>query len=83
MDKRKVQIADEVPTIVVDSSSRDDLPFADEESTLLQNEGSTEEPEHEKLDRRDSLRRNSISLPNLDDLDVLKQKVAAVGIFYL
>lgn len=59
---------EEIPIIVVVP------PPMDPHETSVKIEEKDEEPS-EAPERRLSLRRNSISLPNLDDLQVLKQHV--------
>lgn len=73
MVKTKKRVNTEIPTIVIDSPSKSDCPH--EETSLIVGEKSvTSSPGENVEDRRGSLRRNSISLPNLDDLSVLKER---------
>jgi hypothetical protein len=80
MNRRKYNSRhfEEIPIIVVDPPPMDPKPNSVHE-TSLNVEGKDgdegEERPPEASERRLSLRRNSISLPNLDDLQVLKQHV--------
>lgn len=74
--KYKNANATEIPTIVIDSPSKSELGHIDEETSLMNDEKS--KLDNNANDRKNSLRRNSISLPNLDDLNVLKQRVQVI-----
>lgn len=80
MSNRKNKDSEEIPTIVVESPSDSNLQYIDEtNSNHSTNVNDAEEAALKSTSsgggERSSLRRNSISLPNLDDLSVLKDKV--------
>lgn len=92
MDKRKYKYdkigwlpVDQVPAIVVEGPSYDRLPYADEDMVNPDEESDrvgdmkTITTDANVEDGRRIGRRNSISLPNLDDLKVLNENINQVS----
>lgn len=96
MDKRNCKYQkirslanDEVPAIVVESPSYDSLPYADEQMDnpeggdklgTMQDRITCEDEKGTQKRRLE--RKNSISMPNLDDLKVFSDNLQEVSIFH-
>lgn len=81
--KRKQPIADEIPSIVVECPMGSKLPYTGDEypelrgDSYLQSIKLPDKPSETSTPistRKSSLRRNSISLPNLDDYELQEIK---------
>lgn len=77
--KKNGFLIEEIPTIIINSPS-DEIKMSE---TSLNGRNDEEEEENGECSRLMSLRRNSISLPNLDDMMIINSQVEVSKLFFL
>lgn len=84
---KKTNIQNEIPSIIVECPSGNKLQYVDDWDFVKVSQNENNNPDLEEIkiisERKNSLRRNSVSLPNLDNLELQIIKVNAVSVFIL